>query len=310
MRNPTARRQRLLALLLFSFLLFEFNAHWVSAASQQLANEPRFPHTLTGDIRFIKNFHSRFLTPDRDIAIYLPPDYDKKPLLRYPVLYMQDGQNLFDAATSFFPRMERHFDERAQALIATRTICPLIIVGVYSTGLTRINEYTPTKAPGTNRGGEADLYGQMLVEEIKPLIDSQYRTLPARASLGGSSLGGLLTVYLGLKYRRTFVGLAVTSPASQWDNQMLVRYVGSLPRRTNQRIWLSVGTAEPDGFLRSARGLREALIAKGWKEGSDLRYSEVLGAQHNPGAWTPGVDRLLEFLFPPEASTGIIRQIR
>ncbi len=83
---------------------------------------------------------------------------------------------------------------------------------------------------------------------------------------------------------------------------MIVRYVGSLPRKSDQRIWLSVGTGEPDLFISSTRLLRQALIVKGWKEGSDLDYSETPGAQHRPGAWTPGVDRLLEFLFPAEVS--------
>ena len=295
-------------MLLFCLLLMKFNYGWVGATAREPSNPSQIPHTLTGDIRFVKNFHSRFLAQDRDIVIYLPPGYDTNPSRRYPVLYMQDGQNLFDAATSFFPGAERHFDERAQALIAERAIRPLIIVGVYSTGLYRVNEYTPTKAGGANKGGDADLYGRMLVEEIKPFIDSQYRTLPSRANtgLGGSSLGGLLTLYLGLKYSDTFSRLAVTSPACQWDDEMIVRYVQSLPRKSDQRIWLSVGTGEADRFLSSTRSLRQALVARGWKEGSDFSYSETSGAQHNPNAWTPGVDRLLEFLFPPKASKHIL----
>ena len=290
-------------MLLYCLLLMKFNSGWVGATTPEPLNPSPIPHTLTGDIRFVKNFHSQFLELDRDIVIYLPPGYDKSAWRRYPVLYMQDGQNLFDVATSFFPGAERHFDERARALIAEQAVRPLIIVGVYSTGLNRVNEYTPTKERGANKGGAADLYGRMLVEEIKPFIDSVYRTLPSRSNtgLGGSSLGGLLTLYLGLKYSDTFSRLAVTSPACQWDDEMIVRYVQSLPRKSDQRIWLSVGTGEPDHFLSSTRSLRQALVARGWKEGSDLSYSETPGAQHNPSAWTPGVDRLLEFLFPPKA---------
>jgi predicted alpha/beta superfamily hydrolase len=213
---------------------------------------------------------------------------------------MQDGQNLFDAATSFFFGMERHLDERAEALIAQGAISPLIVVGIYSTGRDRINEYTPTKLAGTNKGGQADLYGRMLVEEIKPFIDDQYRTLPepANTGLGGSSLGGLLTIYLGLKYPNTFSRLALSSPACYWDDELIVRNVRSLHAKTHQRIWLAVGTAEPEGFLNDARSLRQALIAKGWKEGVDLKYMEAPGAQHNPAAWAQRVDRLLTFLFP------------
>jgi len=214
---------------------------------------------------------------------------------------MQDGQNIFDAATSFFYGMERHLDERAEALITQRAIRPLIIVGIYSTGKDRINEYTPTRLAGTNKGGEANLYGKMLVEEIKPFIDARYRTLPgpSNTGLGGSSLGGLLTIYLGLNYPNVFGRLAVSSPACYWDDELIVRDVYSLPAKTHQRIWLAVGTAEPENFLSSTRSLREALVARGWKEGADLRYMEAAGAEHNPEAWSRRVDRLLAFLFPP-----------
>jgi len=151
-----------------------------------------------------------------------------------------------------------------------------------------------------NKGGQADLYGRMLVEEIKPFIDAQYRTLPkpSDTGLGGSSLGGLLTVYVGLKHANTFGKLAVSSPACYWDEEMIVRYVHSLRAKTKQRMWLAVGTAEPDAFLSSTRSLHSALVAKGWRDGVDLGYMEATGAQHNPEAWSQRVDRLLTFLFP------------
>ena len=312
MKKPTpTRRQVLVLILLCCLLLLKFNSDLASATAHRQANARQLPHTLTGNIRLHKNFHSRFLPRDRDIIVYLPPGYEKEQTTRYPVLYMQDGQNLFDAATSFFAGMERHLDERAQALIMQEAIRPLIIVGIYSTGQDRINEYTPTKLAGMSKGGEADLYGRMLVEEIKPFIDQQYRTLPksANTGLGGSSLGGLLTVYLGLKYASTFGRLAVSSPACYWDDEMIVRYVHSLHGKTHQRIWLAVGTAEPDEFLSSTRLLRKALIAKGWKEGMDLGYMEAVGAQHNPEAWAQRVDRLLTFLYPPSGQRSVARPI-
>jgi predicted alpha/beta superfamily hydrolase len=290
-------------MLLFCSLLLKLNSDW-SQASAGVSTRHEFPHTLTGDVRLQRHFHSRFLPDDRDIVIYLPPGYEQQTAQRYPVLYMQDGQNIFDAATCFSPGVERHFDERAQALINARAIQPLIIVGIYSTELERINEYTPTKARGINRGGDADLYGRMLVEEIKPFIDCNYRTLASRANtgLGGSSLGALVTVYLGLKYANTFSKLAVTSPAAYWDDEMIVGYVNSLSHKSRQRVWLSVGAGEPNIFVGSTRSLHQALAAKGWKEGEDLSYMEPPISQHQPGAWTPGVDLLLEFLFPPTAT--------
>src|SRR5437899_2290792 len=89
----------------------------------------------------------------------------------------------------------------------------------------------------------AGLYGRMLVEEIKPFIDARYRTLggPSNTGLGGSSLGGLLTAYVGLKYPTIFGRLAISSPAAYWDDELIVRYVRSLPAKTNQRVWLGIG---------------------------------------------------------------------
>src|SRR3989442_1453980 len=97
MKSPSAPRQTLLAMLLYCLLLMRFNSGWVGATAREASNSSPIPHTLTGDIRFVKDFHSRFLEQDRDIVIYLPPGYDKSTWRRYPVLYMQDGQNLLQS---------------------------------------------------------------------------------------------------------------------------------------------------------------------------------------------------------------------
>jgi len=300
MRHPN-RRTRLLFLLLVCLALAKLNPYLSQAAVQDVSK--RLPHTLTGDIRMHKDFHSRFLPNDRDVIVYLPPSYDQDATHRYPVLYLQDGQNVFDAATCFWRGFERHFDERAQTLIGEHEIQPLIIVGIYSTQLERINEYTPTKSRETNRGGEADLYGRMLVEELKPFIDNQYRTLTSSANtgLGGSSLGGLVSLYIGCKYPQIFGKLAVTSPAADWDDEMIVRYVHSLARPNRSQVFLSVGSGEPEMFVRPTRDLHEALETKGWRQGKNLFYSEPPVTEHRSGAWTQGVDLLLKFLFPAKA---------
>lgn len=292
------RRTRLLFLLLVCLVLLKLNVRLYPASAQDSSR--RIFHTLTGDIRFHRGFHSRFLPTDRDLIVYLPPGYDKNVRQRYPVLYMQDGQNLFDEATSFSPGFERHLDERAEDLITKHEIRPLIIVGVYSTQLERINEYTPTTAADSHRGGDADLYARMLVEEIKPFIDREYRTLPSRdnTGLGGASLGGLVSVYIGLKYPKIFGKLAVTSPAAYWHDEMIVPYVEQSKLRKLPRVFLSIGHGEPAIFLDSTRDLHQALVARGWKDGSNLSYRESPISQHRPGAWTAGVDLLLEFLFP------------
>jgi predicted alpha/beta superfamily hydrolase len=92
---------------------------------------------------------------------------------------LNDGQNLFDGATSFIPGQEWRVDETAEALIKSGQIKPLIIVGIYNTGKDRVNEYTPVQDSKYKAGGQADLYGRMLVEELKPFIDQTYRTKKA-----------------------------------------------------------------------------------------------------------------------------------
>ena len=256
-------------------------------------------HTITGDVRTHDNFHSRYLEQDRTVIVYLPPNYDPEEAIRYPVLYLHDGQNVFDRATSFGE--EWHVDESAQDLISAGEIEPLIIVGIYNTGEHRVDEYTPTPQAHQGRGGHANDYGRMLVEELKPFIDTTYKTLPGAAStaMGGSSLGGLLTMHLGLRYPTVFSRLAVLSPSVWWDERVIVREVEALPAWLPIRIWLDAGTAEGVDTLVNARALRDALVAKGWTIGDDLAYLEAQGGEHNEQSWGARVDHVLKFLFPP-----------
>ena len=264
------------------------------------------PHTLTGDIRLHKDFHSQILSNNSHLTVYLPSGYDSDPKQRYPVLYFHDGQNLFDGATSFIPGQEWRLDETAQSLIAARKIEPLIIVGLYNTGKDRVEEYTPVPDPKYKVGGRADLYGRMLVEEVKPFIDHNYRTLKdaKHTGLGGSSLGGLVSLYLGLKYPNVFERLAVVSPSVFWGDKFIVHYVEALRSKPDMHIWLDIGTkegrnpAEEQETVTYARLLESALVKKGWKLEKDLKYFEAQGAEHNEHAWASRVGPMLEFLFP------------
>src|SRR5437762_8889063 len=145
-------------------------------------------HTLTGDIRHHRRFRSRLLRNERDVLVYLPQNYGRSTQRRFPVLYLHDGQNVFDAATSF-AGVEWNADESAQRLTKQRLIEPLIIVAVANMGDTRIHEYAPT--PGRvyphkpiRSKGHLRKYGRFLVEELKPFIDQTYRTRPAAESTG------------------------------------------------------------------------------------------------------------------------------
>src|ERR1700761_1495159 len=126
------------------------------------------------DFRSHPAFHSQFLSQDRDIRVYLPPGYDAHPSRRYPVLYMQDGQALFGDSVSSLSGRGWEADRPARKLIAQGRIRPLIIVGIDNGGEGRVDEYTQSFSEKLKKGGKADLYGRMLVEELKPFIDSHY----------------------------------------------------------------------------------------------------------------------------------------
>ncbi|MDQ3697924.1 MAG: alpha/beta hydrolase-fold protein [Gemmatimonadota bacterium] len=260
---------------------------------------------ITGDFRIHEGFRSRFLAPERNVIVHLPPRYDEEPLRRYPVLYMHDGQNLFDIHNPI--GKEWQVDEAVRALVATRAVEPMIVVGVYNTGEQRIDEFAPTRDRKVRQGGRAALYGRMLAEEMKPFIDEIYRTRQDATSTGlaGSSLGGLATLWLGLQYPRTFGRLGVISPSVWWDRKMLLREVSALGAKPPLRIWLSTGTAEGRGVLANTRRLRDALIARGWMLGDDLMYYEADGAGHDEHAWRAVLDPCLRFLFPPARASDL-----
>ena len=257
-----------------------------------------------GRVRLHARFPSRYLSTPRDIVVYLPPDYDGHTPCS--VLYLQDGQNLFDPATAFAGQDWRA-DVTADHLIRTAVIEPLLIVGVYNTGVRRISEYTPTKDSGRRKGGKGDRYAKMMARELKPFIDQQYRTRrgPAHHGVGGSSLGGLVSLETGLLYPAVFGRLAILSPSVWWDNRSILEMVRAYKSAARPRLWLDAGTEEGDAPRRvidDLRLLRDALVEKGWREGSDLRFCEVAGAGHNESAWGARFGDVLRYLFPREES--------
>lgn len=227
------------------------------------------------------------------LLVWLPPGYDKDTARRYPVYYMHDGQNAY---------LNWEIDKTAEALIAAKAIEPLILIGVYHGGTQedRFRDYTPTHDSSCRTSGKADAYGRMLVEEIKPLIDSQYRTLTDRAhtGMGGASLGGLVSLYLGLKYLDTFGRLGLMSPSVWWDDKMILKNVKKLSAKPDLRIWLDIGTAEGNDRLSDVRQLRDALIAKGMQPDVELKFVEAKGAEHDEKAFAERARQVLEYLFP------------
>ena len=160
-------------------------------------------------------------------------------------------------------------------------------------------EYTPTRDFRMG-GGEGPRYGRLLVEELKPFIDRTYRTLPGPqdTGLGGSSLGGLITLYLGLQYPQVFGLLAVLSPSIWWDHRSILTFVQAARPKPALRIWLDIGTGEGARHVRDTELLNRMLIAQGWQPGVDLRLLIVEGAVHDEDAWAARFDQVLRFLFP------------
>ncbi len=268
----------------------------LSALHDRTANA-QDTRAVTAEFRLHENFQSKFLPKKRDVIVWLPPGYDSEPTRRYPVLYMHDGGSVF---------VYWRIDETAKPLIAAREVEPLIIVMVYNGGSQddRFDEYTPTRDPYYRSGGKADSHGRMLVEDLKPFIDSQYRTLTdaANTGLGGASLGGLVSLHLGLKYPTVFGKLAILSPSVWWDNRMIVRNVKGLKSKPALRLWLDVGTGEGPRRIDETKELRDTLVKKGWVLDSDLIYFESKGSQHNEEGFARRAGPLLKHLFPHKAT--------
>jgi predicted alpha/beta superfamily hydrolase len=282
---------------------------WTTAQTlfSRIAKEPMDTNSNTpeklaagaaGELRKHEKFRSRFLSSARDLIVYVPPGYASNSQERFSVLYMQDGQNLFDPETSFVPGMYWRMGETAGRLIAEGAMRPLIIVGIYN-GKQRIREYTPTPDKKLGGGG-ADRYARAVLEDIKPFIESEYRTLagPANTGLGGSSLGALFTMYLGLRAANVFGRLAVLSPSVWWNQRAIVNFVARSRVGERPRIWLDTGTQEAAHTVEHARLLRDALVNQGWQFDRDLHYEEFEGGQHNEAAWAQRVGPCLQFLFP------------
>lgn len=262
--------------------------------------------SITGSVQVLQ-LETKLLPGPRTLRVYLPPGYQQEQRRRYPVLYLHDGQNVFSGLTSFLPNGEWKADEAAQALIEAGLIEPILIVAIDNAGARRADEYLPTRATvdGRELGGEADRYGKLLVEELKPYIDATYRTKKdaRNTAVGGSSLGGIISLHLGLTYPRVFGKLALLSPSLWWDSKVMLARVkaqsaGQLGK-PRQQIWLDTGTEEGSGgeAVAAVRELGALLQAKGWKPGKDLAVYIEGHAIHREDAWARRMPAILLYLF-------------
>lgn len=252
-------------------------------------------------LRLHRAFTSRHLPDARDLIVYLPPGYEEESDRTYPVLYMQDGQNLFDPETSFIKGRTWEMREQADEVIEAGEVEPLIIVGIYNTGDRRLAEYTPER-DWQRGGGEAARYGLLLTEDLMPWIAQRYRIRTDRAAtgLGGSSLGGLVTLYLGLRYAHHFGKLAVMSPSVWWNHKSILGYLNERAPQIweRPRLWLDIGEREGQRTLRDAEILARRLKVNGWISGPTLHFERAPDGAHDETSWARRVKPMLKFLFP------------
>ena len=247
----------------------------------------------------IQNWTSEFLPTPRDLFVYLPEAYRTQPERSFPILLLHDGQNLFDGELAYVKGSTWRVGSTADAEIAASRVAPLIIVGIANTGAERIVEYTPTPDRRLG-GGKGPLYARLLVEEILPMMRLEYRVLtgPEHTGIAGSSLGGLISLAIGLRYPDQFQQVGVVSPSIWWDDRTILKDVRSLPGRIPIRIWLDIGSAEGLRHIRDADLLEHLLMQKGWTAGKDLLYRQFPNAFHNEEAWAARFGDILRFLFP------------
>lgn len=244
-----------------------------------------------GTLDVIPNVYSPELANSRDIFVYRPSSYAKGNG-RYPVIYMHDGQNLFDPETAFagewgVDRAIAHTPRKARRAL---------IVGIPNMGAGRLDEYSPF-VDQQRGGGRGDAYLDFIVNTIKPMIDERYRTMPDVASTGivGSSLGGLLSLYAFFRQPARFGFAGVMSPALWYGNDAIFDWMQDAPFVPG-RIYLDVGTREGQRTLSNARAMRDLLETKGYRRGRDLKWVEDQDGMHNEAAWGRRFKKALPFL--------------
>jgi predicted alpha/beta superfamily hydrolase len=279
--------------------------------------------TEAGHLERYRGFRSAILGNRRDIVLYMPPGYAQSRSETYPVLYMHDGQNLYSPeASSGGWEVDEHLDE----FIGAGTVTPLIVVGIDNTP-DRIDEYTHVQdqIDSTLYGGDAPLYLDFIVDEVKPFVDGRYRTRRGREETGlfGSSLGGVASIWAALARGDAFSRVGGMSTTAGWGSiglheETIIDIAARVPKfegrlyidsgggvsgscydSDGDGIWDDNPSAE-DNYCENLQ-LSEVLRDSGYAEGSDFRYVHEPGAQHNEAAWSARLPGALMYLFPGTA---------
>lgn len=270
-----------------------------------LYSESKIELKVTGTVIKHSNFESKYIA-SRNVEVWLPPSYEKETRRNYPVLYMHDGQNVFDPKTSY-TGIDWGVDEALTKLIQAGKVREAIVVAIWNSPK-RVAEYMPAKALLLTKQADfaqkteplADKYLKFLVEELKPYIDRNYRTLKDRdnTSIMGSSMGGLISLYALCEYPDVFGAAACISTHWPAGNGIVIEYAKTaLPKPGHHRIYFDFGTKTLDkDYEPYQKRMDEVMRVTGYTFGKDWVTRKFVDADHSERAWRSRVDIPLTFL--------------
>ncbi|MCG8415484.1 MAG: hypothetical protein MI746_14815 [Pseudomonadales bacterium] len=261
----------------------------------------------------IISFHSEVFENDRNLRIWLPPGYGDDPRRTYPVLFMNDGQNLFDAETSFYTFAEWRMDETALALINAGEIEPLVIVGIDNAGRRdRPNEYLPWEdeyltPPVPDPQG--DQYPDFLFDEVIPFVEQNYRVLsePEGRGLGGASYGGLISIYTTALHGDK-IGKLLLESASAYVNDGAVLDLAEQANAWPERVYIGIGTHEGATACRADNVQLEPIADMRRLQSILLHFDPRMSLEvvieecgiHHEDAYARRLPNALRFLYGPD----------
>jgi len=241
---------------------------------------------VVGNVQYHRESYSHNLNSQRDFFVWLPPGYDEHVLKNYPVLYMHDGQNLIDPKTAYAGK-DWQVDETVTRLIKEYGIKEIIVVGINNSE-ERLEEYSDTE--------EGEKYRKFIIEELKPFIDSKYRTLSdnKNTAIIGSSMGGLVSFIIAWKYPEVFSMAGCMSSSFYYNDEKVFKMIDEYDG-AKKKIKFYIDHGE-DGLIRGQKMFCK-LTQLGYVIGTDLDYFYARGAEHNESEWAKRLERPLLFFF-------------
>lgn len=249
--------------------------------------------TVTENVEFVEDFHIPQLGRYRKIWIYLPENYNDSEK-RYPVLYMHDGQNLFDEFTSYSGEwavdktLNRFFKDNDNGII---------VVGIENQPESREQEYLPWQHPDY-KFGDADKYSEFIVDTLKPYIDKHYRTKTDRTDTGimGSFFGALISLYTGMKYSSTFGKIGLFSP-SFWISDKIHEFITYKGKKQEMKFYFTVGMGESSGMVKKAQEVKQALQIAGYSN-EEIKFVVKVDGENHERFWRREFLPAVKWLFP------------